>query len=75
LFLDAVRGWAVILMVLNHAGRWWQDAVMRWPRYYLIYVTLTLAAPMFVFLVLVGSSWAAGGSGGPTRGACRHAHS
>jgi uncharacterized membrane protein len=24
---------------------------MRWPRYYLIYVTLTLAAPMFVFLV------------------------
>lgn len=50
-FLDAVRGWALILMVLNHTGRWWMDAVMRWPRYYLIYVTLTLAAPMFVFLV------------------------
>lgn len=50
-FLDAVRGWALILMVLNHTGRWWQDAVMRWPRYYLIYVTLTLAAPMFIFLV------------------------
>jgi uncharacterized membrane protein len=51
LFLDAVRGWALILMVLNHTGRWWQDGAMRWPRYYLIYVTLTLAAPMFVFLV------------------------
>lgn len=50
-FLDAVRGWALILMVLNHTGRWWQDPSMRWPRYYLIYVTLTLAAPMFVFLV------------------------
>jgi uncharacterized membrane protein len=21
--LDAVRGWALILMVLNHTGRWW----------------------------------------------------
>ena len=67
-FLDAVRGWALILMVLNHTGRWWQDAVMRWPRYYLIYVTLTLAAPMFVFLVgfclplsasRTGDEWAA----------------
>jgi uncharacterized membrane protein len=50
-FLDAVRGWALILMVLNHTGRWWQDASVKWPRYYLIYVTLTLAAPMFLFLV------------------------
>lgn len=50
-FLDALRGLALILMVLNHTGRWWQDASMRWPRYYLIYVTLTLAAPVFLFLV------------------------
>jgi uncharacterized membrane protein len=50
-FLDAVRGLALILMVLNHTGRWWQDGSMRWPRYYLIYVSMTLAAPMFVFLV------------------------
>jgi len=51
LFLDALRGLALILMVLNHTPRWWQDGSMKWPRYYLIYVTLTLAAPMFLFLV------------------------
>src|SRR5574337_996879 len=51
LFLDALRGLALILMLLNHTPRWWQDGSMRWPRYYLIYVTLTLAAPMFLFLV------------------------
>ncbi|MBI3105704.1 MAG: DUF1624 domain-containing protein [Candidatus Rokubacteria bacterium] len=50
-FLDAVRGWALLLMVLNHTGRWWQDGRMTWPRYYVIYVSLTLAAPMFLFLV------------------------
>ena len=22
-FLDAVRGFALILMILNHTGRWW----------------------------------------------------
>jgi uncharacterized membrane protein len=32
LFLDAVRGWALILTVLRHTSRLWQDAVMRWPR-------------------------------------------
>lgn len=66
-FLDAVRGWALILMVLNHTGRWWQDASVKWPRYYLIYVTLTLAAPMFLFLVgfclPLSSSGARGGAG------------
>lgn len=50
-FLDAVRGWALLLMVLNHTGRWWQGGHMTWPRYYVIYVSLTLAAPMFLFLV------------------------
>ena len=39
LFLDAVRGWALILTVLHHTSRLWQDAVMRWPRYYLSYFT------------------------------------
>lgn len=65
-FLDAVRGWALILMVLNHTGRWWQDGSMRWPRYYLIYVTLTLAAPMFLFLVgfCLPLSVSRGGGGG-----------
>ena len=28
LFLDAVRGWALILTVLHHTSRLWQDAVM-----------------------------------------------
>lgn len=31
-FLDAVRGFALILMILNHTGRGWQDGAMGWPR-------------------------------------------
>ncbi len=50
-FLDALRGFALIFMVLNHTGRWWQDAIMKWPRYYSIYVTMAIAAPIFLFLV------------------------
>jgi uncharacterized membrane protein len=50
-FLDALRGFALILMVLNHTGRWWQDRVMGWPRYYSIYLTMAVAAPIFIFLV------------------------
>lgn len=50
-FLDALRGFALIFMVLNHTGRWWQDGVMGWPRYYMIYVTMAVAAPIFLFLV------------------------
>jgi hypothetical protein len=38
-------------MVLNHTARYWIDGKMTWPRYILIYVTLTLAAPTFLFLV------------------------
>src|SRR5215470_18870208 len=50
-FLDAVRGFALIFMVLNHTGRWWQDRSMGWPWYYSIYVTMAVAAPIFLFLV------------------------
>jgi uncharacterized membrane protein len=50
-FLDALRGFALIFMVLNHTGRWWQDGVMGWPRYYAIYVSMAIAAPIFLFLV------------------------
>jgi uncharacterized membrane protein len=50
-FLDALRGLALVLMVLNHTGRWWQDGSMGWPRYYFIYWTMALAAPTFLFLV------------------------
>ncbi len=50
-FLDGLRGLALVLMVLNHTARWWLDASMGWGRYYLIYATVTLAAPLFLFLV------------------------
>jgi uncharacterized membrane protein len=50
-FLDAVRGFALIFMVINHTGRWWQDRSMGWPWYYSIYVTMAVAAPTFIFLV------------------------
>jgi uncharacterized membrane protein len=50
-FLDALRGFALILMVLNHTGRWWQDRSMGWPWYYSIYLTMAVAAPTFLFLV------------------------
>jgi uncharacterized membrane protein len=50
-FLDGLRGAALILMVVNHTARWWIEARMTVGRYALIYVTLTLAAPVFLFLV------------------------
>ena len=43
-FLDAVRGFALLLMIANHTGRWWQDGTMGWPRYNLIYVTMAVGA-------------------------------
>ena len=50
-YLDGLRGAALIFMVLNHTARWWMDGRMTWPRYNFIYVTLTLSAPIFLFLV------------------------
>lgn len=50
-FLDAVRGFALILMIVNHTGRWWQDGAMGWPRYNMIYVSMAVGAPLFLFLV------------------------
>src|SRR5437016_3883024 len=49
-FLDGFRGLALIFMVLNHTGRWWIERPMGWPRYHLVYLTVTLAAPIFLFL-------------------------
>lgn len=51
LFLDAFRGFALIAMVLNHTARWWLERSMGWTRYHLVYVTMTVAAPIFLFLV------------------------
>src|SRR5688572_24208210 len=50
-FLDGLRGVALILMVLNHTSRDWLSVQMGWPRYYLVYGSLILPAPIFLFLV------------------------
>src|SRR5215472_248125 len=50
-FLDALRGFALIFMVVNHTGHEWQDRVMGWPWYYMVYLTMAVAAPIFLFLV------------------------
>ena len=50
-FLDGLRGVALVFMVLNHTARWWMDGKMTWPRYHLIWITMTVAAPIFLFLV------------------------
>src|SRR5688500_19958145 len=50
-FLDVMRGVALIVMVINHTARWWIDRQMGWPRYWLVYGTVTVAAPIFLFLV------------------------
>jgi uncharacterized membrane protein len=68
-FLDAVRGFALVLMIVNHTGRWWQDGVMGWPRYNLIYASMAVGAPLFLFLVgfclpLSYARRAAGAAGG-----------
>jgi uncharacterized membrane protein len=50
-FLDALRGIAIILMVVNHTSRWWIDRGMGWPRYYLVYGSMLVPAAIFLFLV------------------------
>jgi uncharacterized membrane protein len=48
-YLDAARGVALVLMVVNHTARYWaSDDLARWP---LIYVTTSAAGPTFLFLV------------------------
>ena len=48
-YLDAARGVALVLMVVNHTARYWiGDDLARWP---LIYVTTSGAGPAFLFLV------------------------
>lgn len=49
-FLDGLRGIAIILMVVNHTSRWWVDSSMGWARYYLVYGSVILPAPIFLFL-------------------------
>src|SRR5213593_201196 len=51
LFLDGLRGVALIFMVVNHTARWWLDLSVGMPRYHIIYLTVPLSAPLFLFLV------------------------
>jgi len=50
-FLDVFRGFALIVMVLNHTSRWWIGREMGWWRYWIVYGSMTVAAPIFLFLV------------------------
>jgi uncharacterized membrane protein len=50
-FIDGLRGIAIILMVINHTSRDWLDLSMGWGRYYTAYLSLLLPAPIFLFLV------------------------
>lgn len=50
-FVDALRGLAFVFMVLNHVASSLLDASFGVYREALIYVTVTLAAPLFLFLV------------------------
>jgi uncharacterized membrane protein len=48
-YLDAARGVALVLMIVNHTARYWAaDDLDRWP---LIYLTTSAAGPTFLFLV------------------------
>lgn len=50
-FVDALRGLAFVFMVLNHSAASLLDASFEPHRTTLMYVTVTLAAPLFLFLV------------------------
>lgn len=50
-YLDALRGFALVLMVVNHTARYWIGREMGWSRYHLIYLTTSVAGPIFLFLV------------------------
>jgi peptidoglycan/LPS O-acetylase OafA/YrhL len=50
-FLDVLRGVAIILMIVNHTAHDWIGRDMGWPRYWLVYGSVLLPAPIFLFLV------------------------
>ncbi|MFA6918649.1 MAG: heparan-alpha-glucosaminide N-acetyltransferase domain-containing protein [Patescibacteria group bacterium] len=50
-FIDILRGLAILFMVLNHTARWWLDKSLSFFSYHMIYSTVTLAAPLFLFVV------------------------
>jgi hypothetical protein len=50
-YVDALRGLALVVMVVNHTARYWIGQEMGAARYHLIYVTTSVAGPIFLFLV------------------------
>jgi uncharacterized membrane protein len=71
-YLDAARGVALVLMVVNHTARYWASPDLApWP---LIYATTAGAGPLFLFLVgfVLPLSWQHG-SAEPVRRAMRRA--
>lgn len=50
-FIDALRGYALVLMVLNHSALYSLDQTLDPGRHYLVYLTVSLSAPLFLFLV------------------------
>jgi len=55
-FVDALRGFALFLMVLNHTAVHLLDQTLDPVRHYLVYLTVSLSAPLFLFLVGFSSS-------------------
>lgn len=49
-YLDSLRGLAIIFMVLNHTGHYLTVQPVIRPVYFFIYLTVTLAAPLFLFI-------------------------
>lgn len=50
-FIDLLRGLAIVLMVINHAGHYLTARPINDWAYLLVYLTVTMAAPLFLFLV------------------------
>jgi len=49
-YIDALRGLAIIFMAVNHAGHYLAASYMPAWAYLLIYLTVTFAPPLFLFL-------------------------